>query len=81
MPKRSDIVLQINYTPNGHAATDMIQLGAKWAKSEPTMQAITVNVMSATCVTHPLESRHQVVASAVLSEKTKIISFMPHMHL
>lgn len=81
LPKGSDVVFQMHYTPNGKAGTDTTQIGLMFADKPPTYMVRTANAGNHGFVIPPNESAHKVESDFTAENDIKIISFMPHMHL
>jgi hypothetical protein len=82
VPKGSDIVFSMHYTPNGKEATDRSRVGLVFAKKPPAFRYITLNP-SANNLTIPAgDSNAEVVHEVtVTADNTKLVYIQPHMHL
>jgi hypothetical protein len=77
----SDIVLQMHYTTNGQATTDLTQVGVVFAKEPPQWQQRGGSVMNLGFKIPAGAPAHEVRAERVLAADTLITSFTPHMHM
>jgi hypothetical protein len=81
VPAGSDFVFEIHYTPNGRILTDRSRVGLIFAKAPVTREAFTVGIARGDFVIPPRDSNVGVESSLTLKEDTRLLSFMPHMHL
>ncbi|MCA9040243.1 MAG: hypothetical protein KDA65_07860, partial [Planctomycetaceae bacterium] len=80
IPKGSQIVFELHYTPDGIARTDRSSIALKFAK-EPPKQEIRTNFMAQTKLKIPPHGfRHQDSKSFTFQKEARIMSLMPHMH-
>jgi hypothetical protein len=77
----SDFVLQVHYTANGKAATDLTSVGLVFAKTRPAHRAFTALVANADFAIPPGDSDYQVNGSVTFASDAKILAASPHMHL
>ena len=74
-------MFQIHYQPNGQAARDKPKLGIKFANAPPQYE---VNTGAVADIRFEIPARHpsyKAQASITFSEDTRLVSFMPHMHI
>ena len=81
VPAGSDFVLQLHYTPNGHATSDKTKLGVIFAKEPPKYRVMTVNAINAYFKIPAGDGNYEVTSKNTLKEDVKLVSMMPHMHL
>jgi peroxiredoxin len=90
VPKKSKIVLQMHYTPNGKAQHDRSKIGLIFAKQPPRYHVQTVPILEPRFAIPPGASNHRVDSWGPSDHNFKpvgfprdveLISFMPHMHL
>lgn len=82
IPKGSDIVFAMHYTPNGKATTDRSRVGLVFAKTMPTTRYITLNPSSNNLVIPAGDSNAEVVNEVtVMTDNTRLVYIQPHMHL
>jgi mono/diheme cytochrome c family protein len=81
VPAGAKLRFQMHYTPNGEATKDITTVGLIYAKEPPKHQALTRPVLNTGFVIPAGASSHEVKSSYLFREDTRIISFMPHMHL
>ena len=77
----SDFVLQVHYTPNGKASSDLTKIGLVFAKTAPTHRALYSGVADASFAIPPGASDYKVEASRTFAHEVKLLSASPHMHL
>jgi hypothetical protein len=76
----SDIVLQMHYTANGKATTDISKVGIVFAKEKPTERVITLAASTANFAIPPGDSNYQVDSKITLQDDSTLIDMLPHMH-
>lgn len=81
LPKGMDLVFQLHYTPNGKPATDRASLGLVFATEEPKHEVIASSAYDVDFAIPPGAPNHEVKAQHVFSAPTRLMAFMPHMHL
>jgi len=77
----SDIVLQIHYTANGTATTDLTRIGLMFAKDEPQYRQLTMNAGQNKFAIPPGDPAYEVKSEITLSDDSALVNVMPHMHL
>ena len=77
----SDFVLQVHYTPNGKASSDLTKVGLMLAKTPPTHRALIGGVANGDFAIPPGASDYKVNASRTIASEVKLLSASPHMHL
>jgi len=81
IPTGSDLVFQMHYTTNGHAATDQTSIGLVFAKQPPKQRVLTLQLTNHTFVIPPRDNDYRVEVSGTLPNDATLLSFFPHMHL
>jgi hypothetical protein len=81
VPAGSDFVFEIHYTPIGRIRTDHSRVGLIFAKAPVTRQAFTVGIAQMDFLIPPREDNVAVESSLTLQQDSRLLSFMPHMHL
>jgi thiol-disulfide isomerase/thioredoxin len=82
LPKGSDLVFQIHYTPNGKATTDRTRIGVVFAKEKPRYEVRVSEVSNRTFSIPPGADNHKVVGSIpYIPFDAKILAFFPHAHV
>ena len=81
VPAGSDLVFQMHYTTNGHAATDQTSIGFVFAKQPPKQRVLTLQLTNHTFVIPPRADDYRVEVSGTLPNDCTLLSFFPHMHL
>ncbi len=76
----SDIVLQMHYTSNGTAGTDISKIGLVFSKTPPTERMLTINTANVTFAIPPGAPDTQVNAKMTLQQDATLVNFLPHMH-
>jgi hypothetical protein len=77
----SDFVLQLHYTPNGKAASDLTRVGLIFSKTAPAHRALISGVTDHKFAIPPGDADYKVDASLTLASDVKLLSAGPHMHL
>jgi hypothetical protein len=77
----SDLVFQMHYTPNGHAAKDKSYVGMIFAKEPATHRAQTGTATNSKFVIPAGDSNYEVHSSFEAKEDLHLVDLMPHMHL
>ncbi len=81
IPAGSDLVFQMHYNTNGHAASDQTAIGLVFAKELPTQRVITLQLTNGHFSIPPGEDNYPVEASGTLPNDATLLSFFPHMHV
>jgi hypothetical protein len=81
IPAGSDLVFQMHYTTNGHAASDQTSVGLVFAKQPPLQRVLTLQLTNHTFVIPPRDDDYRVEVSGTLPNDATLLSFFPHMHL
>jgi len=76
----SDLVLQMHYTANGKAATDISRIGIVFATTQPTERILTLAAANGNFAIPPGDSNYQVDSKFTLQDDATLINFLPHMH-
>jgi len=81
VPAGSDLVFQMHYTTNGHAASDHTSIGLVFARQQPKQRVLTLQLTNHTFVIPPRTDDYRVEVSGTLPNDATLLSFFPHMHL
>lgn len=81
IPKRSRLVFQMHYTPNGKAQKDRSYIGLVFAKKPPEKEIICQPVFNAVFKIPKGADNYEVKASFTFKKDGYVSAFMPHMHL
>ena len=81
IPAGSDLVFQMHYTTNGHAAEDQTSVGMIFAKRAPAQRVLTLQLTNDHFVIPPGVPDFRVEARGTLPNGATLLSFFPHMHL
>jgi thiol-disulfide isomerase/thioredoxin len=81
LPKGSNLVFQIHYTPNGKATTDRTRLGVVFAPEAPRHEIHSVGIANTRFQIPAGADNHQVTASLPVPFNARVLALFPHAHL
>ena len=81
IPRGSDLVFQMHYTANGHAATDQTSIGIIFANTPPKQRVMTLQLTNSHFRIPPGDPSYRVEARGTLPNDALLLSFFPHLHL
>ena len=81
VPAGADFLFEIHYTPIGKVRTDRSKVGLIFAKAPVTRQAYTLPIAQDRFLIPPREGNVPVEASMTFGQDSRLLGFMPHMHL
>jgi hypothetical protein len=83
VPAHSDLVFQMHYTTNGHAANDQTSVGVIFAKQPPKQRVLTLQLANDhdSIPIPPGAGNYRVEVHGTLPNDATLLSFFPHMHL
>ena len=81
IPAGSDLVFQVHYTTNGHAASDRTGIALVFLKEPPAQRVLTLQLTNDHFVIPPRAPNYRVEARGTLPNGATLLSFFPHMHL
>ena len=83
IPAHSDLVFQMHYTTNGHAAEDRSELGMVFSKHPPARRVLTLQLANDHDMIPipPNTDNYRVEVHGTLPNDCLLLSFFPHMHL
>ncbi len=83
VPAHSDLVFQMHYTTNGHAASDQTKIGMVFAKQPPKQRVLTLQLANDhdAIPIPPGAENYRVEVHGTLPNDATLLSFFPHMHL
>jgi len=83
VPAHSDLVFQMHYTTNGHAASDQTSIGLIFAKTPPSRRVLTLQLANDhdTIPIPPGAENYRVEVHGTIPNDSTLLSFFPHMHL
>ena len=81
IPAGSDLVFQMHYTTNGHAAEDLTGIGIVFAKNPPKERVITLQLNNHSLIIPPGADDFRVEVQGTLPNDATLLSLFPHMHL
>jgi len=76
----SDIVLQMHYTANGHAGTDISKIGIVFATVKPTERVLTLAAVNGNFAIPPGDPNYRVDSKITLQDDSTLVNLLPHMH-
>ncbi|HYL76991.1 MAG TPA: thiol-disulfide isomerase [Bryobacteraceae bacterium] len=76
----SDIVLQMHYTANGKAGSDISKIGIIFANDKPTERVITLAATNGQFAIPPGDPNYQVDSKITLQDDSTLLNMLPHMH-
>jgi hypothetical protein len=76
----SDIVLQMHYTANGKAGSDISKIGIIFATTKPTERVLTLAAVNGSFAIPPGDSNYQVDSKITLQDDSTLVNMLPHMH-
>jgi hypothetical protein len=80
IPAGSDIVLQMHYTTNGHAAEDLTSIGLVFASEKPEKRVLTVQLTNDRFSIPAGDGDYRVEVHGSIPNDALLLSFFPHMH-
>jgi hypothetical protein len=82
IPARSDIVLQVHYTPNGKAPMkDQTRIGLTLAEAAPAKRFMSAVAASANWTIPAGDPNYEGHARLTFGEPVELVSLQPHMHV
>ncbi|MGB6392640.1 MAG: hypothetical protein WBF14_09745 [Candidatus Acidiferrales bacterium] len=81
VPAGSDLVFQMHYTTNGHAASDRSKIGMVFAKQPAKQRVLTLQLTNDKFVIPAGADDYRVEVHGTLPNDATLLSFLPHMHL
>lgn len=81
IPAGSDLVFQMHYTSNGHAAHDRTSIGLVFAKQPPARRVLTLQLTNDRFVIPPEVDDYRVEVHGTLPNAALLLSLFPHLHL
>jgi hypothetical protein len=81
IPAGSDIVIQMHYTPNGHATTDQTQIGLTLAAAPPKYRYLPISAQNETIEIPPNDANYESHASLIVNRDVRLVWLLPHMHV
>ncbi|HEV2425337.1 MAG TPA: thiol-disulfide isomerase [Terriglobia bacterium] len=81
VPAGSDLVFQMHYTTNGHAASDRSSIGLVFNDHVPAQRVLTLQLTNDRFVIPPGVDNFRVEVHGTLPNDCTLLSFLPHMHL
>lgn len=79
----SDLIFQMHYTTNGHAATDQTSLGLVFSREKPKQRVLTLQLANENdhIPIPPNTDDYRVEVHGTLPNDAILLSLFPHMHL
>ena len=81
IPKGSQLLMEVHYTPNGKAVVDRSSLGLCFSKAPPEKEIQSIAVMNEKFRIPPGAENHEVKSRHTFEKETTLESLTPHMHV
>lgn len=81
VPKGADLVMELHYTPNGHAATDRTSIAVVFAKKPPAQRVISLQLARLDLRIPAGDRDYHVSTWGTVPNDALLLGFFPHMHL
>ena len=81
IPKGSDLVMELHYTPNGHAVADRTSVAVAFAKKPPAQRVISLQLVRTDLRIPAGDRDYHLTAWGTLPNDALLLGFFPHMHL
>lgn len=81
IPKGADLVIELHYTPNGHAVSDRTSVAMTFAKARPAKRVISLQLVRTDLRIPPGDRDYHITAWGSLPNDALLLGFLPHMHL
>jgi hypothetical protein len=83
IPAHSDLIFQMHYTTNSHAARDQTSLGMVFAKEKPEKRVLTLQLANEhdPIPIPPNTDNYRVEVHGTLPNDALLLGFFPHMHV
>ena len=81
IPQGAELVMEIHYTPNGHATTDRTSVAMVFAKQRPAKRVISLQLTRMDLRIPAGDRDYHLSAWGTLPNDALLLGFFPHMHL
>ncbi|MFO0981377.1 MAG: redoxin domain-containing protein [Planctomycetota bacterium] len=81
LPRGSNLIFQVHYTPNGTRAEDVSSVGFRFTDEEITQQVVTRGIFNLGITIPPGKRDVEFRASYTFDQAASLLDFFPHMHL
>jgi peroxiredoxin len=81
VPKGTQLILELHYTPNGRKSEDRPSVGFLYSKEKPKYEIRDRSILNLEFVVPPFEENHEVKATTTFDKDAVLLAFAPHMHL
>jgi hypothetical protein len=81
IPKGAELVIELHYTPNGHAANDRTSVAMLFAKDRPAKRVISLQLVRTDLDIPPGDRDYHISTWGSLPNDALLLDFFPHMHL
>lgn len=81
IPKGSELVWQMHYTPTGKEEIDQSEIAFTFCKEKPSKNVQTYGIANTTFLIPPFSGSHEVISKVPVTRDSVILAFFPHMHL
>lgn len=80
LPKGAKLTLEIHYTPDGVPHDDRTQIGIRFARTRPHLEARSIPLGTLNFKIPPGAANHEVTGTYTMKGNGRIAAFTPHMH-
>jgi hypothetical protein len=81
IPKGSQVLFEMHYTPNGKAGSDRSMAGILVSKGPPEHEVTSMAIMNGRFQIPPGDANHAVHSMFFFQEESVLLSLTPHMHV
>jgi hypothetical protein len=81
VPKGTDLIFQMHYTPNGKSGRDKTRIGIVFSKEPPRERVFSMLVANQRIRIPPGDPAYKAQAVVTVQEGVKLVALNPHMHL
>jgi hypothetical protein len=81
LPKNSNLIFQVHYTPNGSPQEDVSSVGFRFTDEEITQQVVTRGIFNLGIMIPPGKKDVTFQANYTFESAATILNLFPHMHL
>ncbi|MBI3899712.1 MAG: redoxin domain-containing protein [Gammaproteobacteria bacterium] len=81
LPKGTELLFQIHYTPNGVGGADQLSLGLKFVAGQPDVEVHAASAVNAEFLIPAGNPNYPVSGVYEFKTRGRILSFLPHMHV
>ena len=81
VPKGTQLVLELHYTPNGRKTEDRLSVGFLYSKEKPKHEVRDRSILNVEFLIPPFAENYEVKATTTFDKDAVLLAFAPHMHL